>query len=401
MNVFSSIKSRRQASRALVTPLILLVCLTFFLVAKSAATEPNAEQKLEAIKQSLVDLALMSNLQLGSSAYIDSNGVLHESSLISSDADIRGVRILSYLQDAGVQAVNIKADVFSAPNCPGSRSKIKRQALVRVADDIKSLDSEIRYGDHYASELLSVSKSTLLEALQKSEGWLVSSETDYPTTYDFYMSSQTQDRAAYRFEISIGNFAKDEGSLNDIFASSWERTFDFSTWAIGKVPELNYNKPWPRQELVYKITLVNRHDNIILWEEAFPFEYPRVDRGYKKSALPGMIKNMMADINAQIVSQASKAMDCHSDSHRLVVVPGRVDKFKIAAGSSAGVKIGDQFLIGSSGEILTQSLNMASLAGLGLAEVESLTNRTATLKYLAGPKPTGIGNISKSVALHF
>ena len=44
---------------------------------------------------------------------------------------------------------------------------------------------------------------------------------------------------------------------------------------------------------------------------------------------------------------------------------------------------------------------MAGLAELGLAEVESVTKRTATLRYIAGPKPQGIGGISNSIALHF
>ena len=77
------------------------------------------------------------------------------------------------------------------------------------------------------------------------------------------------------------------------------------------------------------------------------------------------------------------------------------DRFKIASGSSVGVGVGDQFLISTNGNILSQSLSMAGLAELGLAEVESVTKRTATLRYIAGPKPQGIGGISNSIALHF
>ena len=386
--------------RALWIRIAAVLCVSFF-VSPASAEERTAEEKLEAVKQSLVDLAMKSNLQLGSTAYIDSTGALHESSIISSDADIRGVRILSYLQDAGVEAVNVEAEVFSTSSCPGSRSEIRRQALVRATRDISSLEKETLYGDHYISELLATSKSTLLKALQGSEDWLVSSEIDYPTTYDFYVSGQTQDRAAYRFEITIGAEELADGRLKTVLEKGRETAFDFSAWAVGKVPELNYNKPWPSHELLYKVALVNRQDGTILWRAAFPFHYPSVDRGYRKSTLPQTVKNSIASINAQIMTEATSAIDCHTESHRLAVVPGRADKFKIAAGSSAGVKIGDQFLIGSSDKILTQSLNMASLAGLGLAEVESTTNRTATLKYLAGPKPEGMGSISKSMALHF
>ena len=97
--------------RALWIRIAAVLCVSFF-VSPASAEERTAEEKLEAVKQSLVDLAMKSNLQLGSTAYIDSTGALHESSIISSDADIRGVRILSYLQDAGVEAVNVEAEVL-------------------------------------------------------------------------------------------------------------------------------------------------------------------------------------------------------------------------------------------------------------------------------------------------
>ena len=53
----------------------------------------SAEDKLEAIKQALVDLALDSNVKIHSKAYLDGEGVLHESSTMTSDVEIRGVRV--------------------------------------------------------------------------------------------------------------------------------------------------------------------------------------------------------------------------------------------------------------------------------------------------------------------
>jgi hypothetical protein len=106
-------------------------------------------------------------------------------------------------------------------------------------------------------------------------------------------------------------------------------------------------------------------------------------------------------ITSSLIEQVTKAVDCHTDSYRLTVVPGRSDKFKISAGLSAGVAVGDQFLISADANILSQSLSLSGLSELGLAEVESVTRRTATLKYVAGPMPEGMGAISNSVALHF
>ena len=48
----------------------------------------SAEQKLAAIKQALVDLALDTDLRLSSTAFLDTMGVLHESSLLSTSSAI-------------------------------------------------------------------------------------------------------------------------------------------------------------------------------------------------------------------------------------------------------------------------------------------------------------------------
>ena len=68
----------------------------------------NADQRLEAIKQALIDLSLGSELQLASSAYLDERGVLHESSIITSRAHVRGVRVLSYLAPSRVRACGVR-----------------------------------------------------------------------------------------------------------------------------------------------------------------------------------------------------------------------------------------------------------------------------------------------------
>ena len=81
---------QRACRRSLV--LALLLCVA----GSGAASE--ADRRLDAIKQALVDLSLGSELRLATSAYVDERGVLHESSLVTSQAQIRGVRVLAYLQ---------------------------------------------------------------------------------------------------------------------------------------------------------------------------------------------------------------------------------------------------------------------------------------------------------------
>ena len=145
----------------------------------AVAEQLVAEAKLEAVKQRLVDLALQSDVHLGSSAYLDSKGVLHETSIMSSSADIRGVRVLAYLDEAGIDTVSIDANIFANLECPGSRPDIRRQALVRMVMDTAYSDGDYRVGDHYVSELLNHTEQTLLQFLAASQDWQTVADVKY------------------------------------------------------------------------------------------------------------------------------------------------------------------------------------------------------------------------------
>ena len=385
---------------------VLKASLIFVLLWGVCASPTNAESslaaaKLEAIKQSLIDLAMKSNVQLGSTAYLDNKGVLHESSILSSDADIRGIRVLSYSEEAGIRTADVSANVFSLPQCPGTRPDVKRQALIRVRGEKLQEQSRVRVGDHYIGELLHAAESMLLAELTESKDWLVVPEVTYPTVYDQYVSGRIQDRAAYRFDIVISEKAASANGANQFLSKSRALSYDMGAWVAGKIPEVNYNKPWPKKQLVYELVLVDHQTNTPLWRRDLPLAYPRVDRGYHKISIPASVTDQIGKINGRLIEQATQAIDCHTDYFRLAIIPGTLEKFKIASGSSAGISVGDQFLISANANILSQSLSFSGLAELGLAQVESVTKSGAILRYLAGPKLQGIGSISNSVALHF
>jgi hypothetical protein len=259
----------------------------------------------------------------------------------------------------------------------------------------------VRVGDHYIGELLHAAESMLLAELTGSKDWLVVPEVAYPTVYDQYVSGRIQDRAAYRFDIVIGEKTAPDHRANQFISKGKTLSYDMGAWIAGKIPEVNYNKPWPKKQLVYELVLVDHQSNTPLWRRDLPLAYPRVARGYHKSSMPSSVKDQIAKINGRFIEQATQAIDCHTDYFRLAIIPGTLEKFKIASGSSAGISVGDQFLISANANILSQSLSMSGLAELGLAEVESVTKSGAVLRYIAGPKPQGIGSISNSVALHF
>ena len=109
----------------------VLFCASFAQGAISGFDQ-TASEKLEAVKRALVDLALESEVKLGTSAYLDGQGVLHESSILSTDTKVRGVRVLSYLKEAGMTVAKVDGSILTDPSCPGSRPDSRREARVRI-----------------------------------------------------------------------------------------------------------------------------------------------------------------------------------------------------------------------------------------------------------------------------
>jgi hypothetical protein len=386
------------------------------------ANDSLAEQKLETIKHRLVDLALKTNVRLGSAAYLDGDGVLHETSVMSSDADIRGVRVLSYLEEAGIDTALVDAKIFSSSECPGSKPNIQRQVLVKRVMDNSFSGKDFRAGDHYISELLLYSQESLLGIMDTSDDWASSAQVHFTSTYDRYVSSRAIDSANYRFEITIrertgsnllgSGLAKTGQALQgayhmaskkgqELLSRGFNGTYEFLAWGNPHLPDVDVEGSWDKQLLEYQLTLIDRTTEKPVWQKSRSLYYPRVEQGYKKNILPRSVSRQLVSINQQLLADATKSINCRTEHYPLNVVSGRDDKYKIYAGSLAGVRVGDQFLISTNNNILTQSLSMSGLAELGLAQVESMSRQTSVLKHIAGPKPKGLGGISNSVAMHF
>ena len=84
-------------------------------MASRAARSPTAKQheaQLEAIRQAILQATIERPTRVLSSAWIDDKGALHESAHFQSEAQVRGVRVLSYLQDEQDAAPQVSAEVL-------------------------------------------------------------------------------------------------------------------------------------------------------------------------------------------------------------------------------------------------------------------------------------------------
>ncbi|MFB0900352.1 MAG: hypothetical protein QMB14_12235 [Polaromonas sp.] len=79
--------------------LVLQVFVVASVGAQSFASGFSSEERLEAIRQGLVQAALEGATRVESMAWIDGQGVLREGSSFRSGMDVRGVQVLNYVRD--------------------------------------------------------------------------------------------------------------------------------------------------------------------------------------------------------------------------------------------------------------------------------------------------------------
>ena len=351
----------------------------------SAGRKFSAEDKLEAIKQALVDLALDSNIKINSKAYLDDEGILHESNTITSDVEIRGVRVESYVREkAGINTAKLRADLISDETCPGNRYGLVREAVVQVNKNFKNH----RVGNHYLNEINEKLENTVVDKLSSVEGWAVSGFSVEEPYYMRLVSGRPGNHAAYRIEISTR-----------LLPNKADKSHTFNT-AIRKMNVFNRKKSdfLPSQQLEVNITLLHVDVMAPLWKKSYSLLYPSEPVGYVRTALPNKFQDELSRAAESLILEMQQVFECRLEYFKIEKAAVGEKGFVLRGGSFNGISEGDQFLLSKNPKILSQKRGSTSLAGLALAEVEFVEARKAKLIQIAGPD---IPDLARYVALPF
>ena len=113
------------------------VCLGLALASGlTAHADPmSAEDRLEAIRQSLVQRAMEGPTQVRSAAFIDSSGVLREASSFVTGMEVRGIRVMAYGRDLDPVQMDSKplpTGGCLAPNGVGHQLRLEHACGVSV-----------------------------------------------------------------------------------------------------------------------------------------------------------------------------------------------------------------------------------------------------------------------------
>jgi hypothetical protein len=382
-----------------------VICVVLLLFGIPSVAQDPAEIKLRTVKQALVDLALGAEVQVDSMAYMDNTGKLHESSVLSTSAGIRGVRVMSYLEEAkrGSKAT-MKATVMPDRSCREAKINLRRQVLVNIVDSDRLHGQANQVGDHSLLEVARFIEKHLINRLSLSKNWSASSQVSYASSYDQYLSGTSIDGVPYRLDIKLNH--AETTNMFDISYSRWvkqsvARSARFLKSTAAQVSRGSEKASWPAADITYELALVDRSTNLSLWKTGGKLHYPAISRGYSKGKIPLSLEADTSIIMADFVQGLSESLACKP--HQFQIRDGRLNENKLVinAGRVAGITVGDQFLISTHPDLLKQALTDKGLSSLTLAKVESVNIHSAVLQQVAGPEWNRKSDLATLVATYF
>ena len=336
----------------------------------------SPDDKLTAIRQGLVQAALDGPTEVQATQWIDAQGVLRESSAFRSGMRVRGVRVTAYGQDSqgqpkatlqwqSIQASDIKSGLPVGGE-PARACKLSSAARLQHVASIHWVE-----GSAWAAEarpLLSSMRSLLVsefsQASASSTVWRVA-QTDASTQRTAYaqaLLARSDDDIPWQISFALQPITGNApvlpfgGTVQALYPLKVQLSMTLSANGLGK-PLLQLSAP------------LSLDINVSQWHPA------------------GLTEASQAQISQQArgwARQFEAALSCQPVVAKVTQAMGSA--IRINAGTAAGLRIGDEWLLADGQKIPERVLEASLSAHTVLARVTALSEHHAQLAPVAGSK---------------
>jgi hypothetical protein len=354
------------------------------------------ERQLAAIRQALVDEALKGPTRVLSTAWVDQDGRLHEDTQVTNGMQVRGVRVLNYVDgDANTVVARIATDqqqadtppVPGAPACPAPPDARWAQHVSVLAD----LAPGIRGEDmHYAVELLAAWRAQWQQASQaQAVRWRQSVHT--PMQLSAYQeavqggSEQAQGDWQLRQQLRPA-----PPMATPAVEAPTDQVLDLNGAGAGAARSVSYlNKtPQPAKltEWQLDLTLTKRGQSQVLWRDSLRLRWAVPELGLVPPSVPPALIDHMLRASAQGVQALNSLMACEPVQFALLSQDG--GDIVVGGGSYNGLREGDRLVLVNSRELPKRVLHAGVANRMALAQVAQAGKAQSTLRQVAGPTLT-------------
>ena len=343
-----------------------------------AAGEPapaGANARLEALRSALTDKALKAPTRVRSAAWLDESGTLHENLQIHSDIKLRGIRVLSYLEDAGALRADLVADAAAAlaanNGCPQALARFRRHAA--LVETHAPGDASLGY--HFLPELADYTAKFLIRVFSQDEGWVVTPAAVARSAYErTLLGTDTPAATPYVMRLSLEAL-----KLPPVILS----------WAETPVVDL-FSEPSrrvPVKPLLLTLRVEERSTGRALWQHEAPFHYPESEADGKRQPLPAGLTQALEHTLLDWRAQMGEALRC--EPLQFAVAVPESGELTVHAGSRSGVRVGDHLLLVDRTRVPGSMLEAGALDRAALFQVQSIATDRSVAKRVAGPAPSG------------
>ena len=372
----ASAGAQSQNARPASTSDALVVTVSPAANAKSARTQTQKqhEAQLSAIRQAILQATIDRPTRVLSSAWIDDKGALHESDHFQSEAQVRGVRVLSYLEDGkdavqqvsaevlpwGWRAAQSKATKCSAPPRPWRLPLVLQTRTENGFTGTQSFASQA---------LLGIATQVWSQQMQGSQRWRAQLKESPPeNAYMRALTGPSESPTGWTAELVLKPHAPD-AALG--FQKVWHAlSKDEADWR------------W-----TLSFTLGERHSPTGLIEPHWQMEHvisiDPLALGQNPSAWLHPLKEQLQNQIQSWVKQLDKRSEC--EPIQFHVRRNGQEGLQLQAGFESGLRAGDRVLLMNPSHIPSQMLEPGATQHLALAQVVKVGPDRTELQQLAGP----------------
>jgi hypothetical protein len=344
--------------------LVLQVFVVASVGAQSFASGFSSEERLEAIRQGLVQAALEGATRVESMAWIDGQGVLREGSSFRSGMDVRGVQVLNYVRDNSGQPqarlqLPPRQDLLKRP---ATASPCANSAVLRHVIGFRmTLEGGWSVDEAPLAQALGQHTASLLQ----QSGGVASAWAVLPrpapaqTDYERLLLATSADQLPWQANLLV----KPAPPLAATGAARY----------LSVMVRLHFS-------------LVARGQTRPAFESSVQLEVPRHAQAWGRPQLEAAARAQASQLIQPWVQALSAQFSCEAVLPEVIAVRG--PELSINAGTLAGVRAGDEWLLADPQRFPQQILASGVAATAVLARVGQVYPHHAQLQIVAGPSDT-------------
>ncbi|PUE47689.1 hypothetical protein [Limnohabitans sp. 2KL-51] len=344
--------------------------------AKAAQNNPQKEYdaQLAAIRQAILEATLDRPTRVVSTAWVDDKGALHESAHFHSEAQVRGVRVLSYVQgDEPVTQVSAEVLPWGWKPVGADQSCKAPPRPWRLPLGVQVVMPEGFSGPQlFASQtLVGLAQQAWSQNMQVSQRWRTHNVTQVaPQLDNAYMralTGQTEERSGWMAEISLQPHAPAE-------ARSWTDRLSLNQSA----PPLRWTLSL---RLGQKLSPASRL--VPQWQIEQIISVAPLALSHSPTAWAQQMQGLLQERMRQWVAQLDKQTEC--EPVQFHVRRQGTQSLELQAGFDSGLRPGDRVLLMDPAHVPARMLEPGVAQHLALAQVVKVGSHRTELQQLAGP----------------